>query len=370
MNNFFLNAYNLNERLRNKEMVNESIFGNLGLDKSLDAAIWEDFITNSMEKLKEISASQYFTAGKDEKMYKPAPLEDKTHFEYWVGKFANVMKIKYDVPDTEFFSAHQDDMIKALCDSNRTIFLVSPETIGSDPVDFSNLPIKFDAPSMWSNTPCIIIYDFKNLRSLKGFINLKYAHLCIWNCPKLKSLDGVKIKEPNSLGFFPDAVDGKTLGEPKYGLLDVCKELHIIYKNEWNVKRFFTAKTEMDAAYANTNKERNELLKSKMDKAIERSNMKNQFGDDDVKLEKPKTVHRAAPIVKSADGETSVLYKDGNMLYSDPEHKNAVGLITKNGITVYRIRNGVRTTQHWLNYDYNSNQCFTHPKGTLAYVVK
>ena len=376
MNNFFLNAYNLNSSLRTKEMINESIFGNLGLDKSLDAAIWQDFVMKSTEKLAEITSSTYYKIADNETTYSLTSLDQKEHLEYWVGKiiYRGDIQAAAKVPDVDFFSTHQDNIIEDLYKASKIdVFIVSPETIGSDPVDFSKLPIKFETPpSVWTVTPTIVICNFKNLRSLKGFINLKDVRLCIWNCPKLTSLAGVKVKEISTLVFFPDAVDGKTLGSPKYGIMDAGKDLHIIFKNTLYHKQFVSAQTILSNTKA-AEQEKKELFKSKMDKAIERSNMKNQF-DDNVKLGNPKTISKAAPIIsnpsKTVADDLPVLYRKDNILYSKPDFIKKVAKISRNNISIYKIMSSGNVSANiWLKYNENDGIAYTL-KGTAGYKIE
>lgn len=324
--------------------LDEGIFGNLGISDDIGAEMIKEFILDkNLKALHEI---------KDQWAADVSNMGVKT--------LSNVlsMYVKNSINNTlrqeprlnSFDFSDKEDLFDRLCKYPFYCYtyIISPETIGEDPVDFKNsfLHIVMTTKSFSSDIN-VVVTGFKNLRSLDGLIDCPCVNnLFIWDCPKVTSLKGLKTEKLNNLYFFPEAKDGAdTLGKTEYRASSIIapagvapKQLFLRYstKDEYYDKKFKTA--------------------------IDRSKGK----DASV----PKLAAKAAPAVnKPTDSELPVLYKVKDLLYADPDHTTVVGSLTANG-TVYRWRNGVKTTNHWLNYDYDTQTLFTHPKGTPAYKVE
>ncbi len=356
MNNYFTNLYNLHERRINEGIVKEGIFGNLGIDKGINASIWVEFLKKSRKKLEEFvypigradicSLSTYMADMARYQLYNPLYFLNKTI-----------------IPSDDDIESHIDDVIKYIVSDAKycSYFIISPETIGEDPVNFKNTVVNFVThdKSKYNYTPPILcICDFKNLRTLEGFIDLPEASIIVWNCPKIKNLKGVKIKKSKGVAFFPDAVEGKTLGEPKSGTqLEIFRDLH-------------TSPDKVITAYSVTRNSKSDI-DDQITKALGRSAMKNQFGDN-----KPKTVTKATPVIsnpaKSAD-DLPLLYSDAhgdyNYLYEDPDFKGMVARISRNNISVYKYSSGGKLQPNiWMTYNENDRILYTK-KGVAAYRV-
>lgn len=355
MNNYFTNLYNLHEHRVNEGIVEEGIFGNLGINKGINVSIWAEFLSKSRKKLEEYARadragdynlSTYISAvGNSQEYYLPYVLA------------------KSIIPGEEDLKAHEDDIVKYITSVSRccSYFIISPETIEEDPWDFKKSVINFVAPGRngYAFTPPVLcICGFKNLRTLEGFIDLDSASIVVWDCPRIKNLKGVKIKNPRDIAFFPDAVEGKTLGKPKSSTkLEIFRDLHA------SPRVVMTAYTVQGDS--------KQAIHDQITKAMDRSKMKNQFDDN-----KPKTVTKAAPVIsnpaKSAD-ELPLLYRnangEGNYLYGDPDFKKLVARISRNNISVYKYSsNGNVQPNIWMTYNDNDKILYTK-KGVAAYRV-
>ncbi len=369
MNNYFINAYNINESLRRKEMLNEGFFGNLGITDDIENMKFRELVVKSAEIIESILRSPSYKDSSN--MYTTTDDRSKTHMAYWVWKviynysWVCSKNIKpADVPELDVFEKNKSTLMTTLWNKGVMSYIISPETLGDDPVDFTKTDIKLDSGSEYV-TPFVCICNFKNLRSLNGLIKLKRVKLLIWNCPKVKSLDGVKVKGIDNVGFFPDAVEGITVGKTKCTELDVYKWLHCarITSDSYRPARVYSA----SGSSSRTNDE------DRINKALARANDPKQF-DEPARVKEPKTVSKAAPVVsnpmKDIAGDLPVFYRQGDMLYKDPGYTDIVAKIARNNISIYKFRpNGKISPNIWLKYNENDKIAYTI-KGTPGYKIE
>lgn len=321
-----------------------SIFTNLGIDDDISTEQIKDFVLNkNINALKEIA----------DKIRNDNSIIGNMTLAKLLGMYIKngiINTLRQESRLNNFDFSDKDDLFDSLCryPYYYYTYIISPETIGEDPTDFKDSFLHIRASkNVYTPDLNVVVTGFKNLRSLEGLIDCQGVNnLFIWDCPKITSLKGLKTGKLNNLYFFPEAKDGEALGKTEYRASSIIAPVGVAPKQLF--LRYST---------------KDEYYDKKFKDAIARSKAKDT-------APAPKTVAKAAPaVVKSADNSLPVLYKVNNLLYADPDHTTVVGSLTANG-TVYRWRNGAKTTQHWMNYDYNTQMLFTYPKGTPAYKVE
>ncbi len=339
-----LTAQGITESADNE--LDEDLFGNLGISDDINTSIIKDFILNkNIKALREIKDKMDADASIIGRMTLPKLLS-----MYIKNAIDRTLRQESRLYNFDF--SDKEDLFANLCGYPFCYYnyIVSPETIGEDPVDFkkSFLHIVTTKQRVAADIN-IVVTGFKNLRSLDGLIDCLYVNnLIIWDCPKVTSLKGLKTEKLNNLYFFPEANDkSDALGKTEYRASSIIAPAGVAPKQTF--LRYST---------------KDEYYDKKFKLAVERSKVKNATAAA------PKPAAKAALATNTAAGsDLPVLYKANNLLYADPDHTTVVGSIIANG-NVYRWKNGVKTTQHWMNYDYDTQTLFTHPKGTPAYKVE